>query len=294
MLNEIATGVILAIAAAIFWGISNTMARVGLQSIKAISGAILTMVASLAVSLLVAFTFDLGALFSVSLIALGWFALTGVLHFTLGRFFFYQGMRYIGAARGTAVANSNPLFAITFAVVFLRETLTVHVIVGTLLIVGGLFLLLTESSEVSVAKKSRMLGYGFGLATALCWGAVTIVVRYQASQFAPPIVVVTFALLFGIITLLPATGGSFEIKAKTNRKSINWLLLAGVMQAIGLVSFYSALAKAPVMIVAPLTSTSPLFTVLCVHLFLRRLERITLHLVIGAFMVVAGSALVAM
>ncbi len=291
-MEETAIGVLLVVVAAIFWGVSNAIVRVGLQSIKAASGAILTLLGALTVTLSIALAFELKALLSVSLVAIGWFALIGILHFALGRFFLYQGIRYIGAARAVPIANSQPLFAIMFAAAFFGETLTVLAIVGALLICGGLYLLLSEGIEASLTKKSRILGYGFGLGTALCWGAIAVLIRYQASQFAPPIVVVTFALLFGVVTLLVATGKRLEIGLKTNKKAINSLLLSGFLTGIALASFYTALTMVPVMVVSPIAATNPLITIICVHLFLQRLERVTPRLVIGSFLVVIGAALV--
>ncbi len=291
-MEDTTIGIILVILAAIFWGIGNTIARVGLQSIKATSATILSLATSLIVALIITLILEPEALVSVSLVAIGWFALIGLFHFALSRFFLYQSMSYVGAARGTSVSHSSPLFALILAVMFLKETLTIPIVIGTVSIVGGIYLLLSESSETNVIKKSRISGYSFGLATALCWGAVSVLVRY-ASQFGSPFVILSFALLSGILILSAATGKGFEIGIKTNRKAISLLLVAGLLNGIGLASFYSALVMAPVVIVAPLAATSPLITILCVHLFLQRLERITFHVLIGCVLVVIGGILVA-
>ncbi|MFC2013760.1 DMT family transporter [Chloroflexota bacterium] len=291
-MDDTAIGVLLAVLAAILWGVGNTIARVGLQSIKATSASILSLSAGLVVVWITALVFEFDTLVSVSLVAIGWFALTGVLHLALGRFLLYQTMRYIGAARGTSVAHSYPIFALIFAIILLKETPTIPVVIGTVSIVGGIYLLLTESSETSAIKKSRMLGYSVGLVAALLWGAVSILIKH-VSQFGPSFVVLSFALLFGTLALSAATGKSFQIGVKANKKAIYLLLLSGFLNGIGLIGFYSALAKAPVVVVSPLVATSPLFTVLCVHLFLQRLERITIHVLLGCLLVVAGGVLVA-
>lgn len=82
-MDNTAMGAMLAIGAALFWGVGNTIARVGLQSIKATSAVILSLVASLTVALIVALLFEFK-----SLVAVGWFAIIGVLQFALGRLFF--------------------------------------------------------------------------------------------------------------------------------------------------------------------------------------------------------------
>lgn len=291
-MEETAIGVLLAILAVMLWGVGNTVARVGLQSIKAASGAVVSLVTSLIVALIIVLVFEFDALVSVSLVAIAWFALNGIVHFALGRLFFYQGMKYIGAARVQPLGSSAPLFALVLAVIFLEETPTILVIIGTLSIVGGLYLLLSEGSETSVIKKNRILGYGFGLATGLCWGASAVVIRY-ASQFASPFVVLAFSLLFGTVVLSAATGKNFEIGVRTNKKAIYLLLLAGVLNGVAGVSYYSALAVAPVVVVSPISASTPLIVTLCVHLFLQRLERVTRQVVIGCLLIVIGGALVA-
>ncbi len=289
-MEQTLTGVLLSVLAVVFWGVGNTVARVGLQSIKAASGTVLSVAVSLIVALVITLAFEFEALVSVSLAAVGWSVLVGIFHFALGRVFLYQGMKYIGAARGTSISSSSPLFAIILAIMFLKETPTILIIIGTVLIVGGLFVLLSERGETRITTKNRMIGYGFGLATALCWGAVAVLVRF-ASQFAPPFVVLTISLLSGMLLLLAATGKGLQIG--TNKKAINLMLLAGLLNGIGVIGYYSALAIAPVVLVAPLVAASPLVTALCVHLFLQRLERITLQVVSGCFLVVIGGALVA-
>ncbi len=285
-------GMILAVLAAIFWGTGNTVARVGLQSVKATSATILALITGFIIAIAIALAFEFEALVSVSMVGIGWFALIGIFHFALGRLFLYQSMRYIGAARGTSVSHTSPLFALIFAVIFLAESLTIPLVIGTLSIVCGVYTLLSESSETAAIKRSRMIGYAFGLGAAVCWGAIAVLIKH-ASQYSSPFVVLSFALLSGLIVLSIGTGKGFEIRLKTNRKAIILLLAAGLLNGIGLVSFYSAVPMAPVVVISPLVATSPLFTILCVRLFLRRLERLTLHVLIGSLLVVTGGVLVA-
>ena len=285
-------GILLAILAAAFWGIGNTIARVGLQSVKTASATILSLLTGLIVALIIALIFEFEALVSLTLLAIGMFALTGIFHFALGRFLLYQSMKHIGAARGTSITHSFPLFALIFSTILLKETPTIPVVIGTLLIVGGIYLLLSERSGAELPRRDRILGYTIGLATALCWGITAILIK-NSSQFGPPFVILSVALFSGILVLSLFTLRSFDINIKTNRKAINLLLIAGLLNGIGLASFYSALATTPVVIVTPLAATSPLFTVLCVHLFLRRLERVTIHVLIGCSIIVIGGILVA-
>lgn len=290
-MEDITIGISLAIFTAFMWGASNILARVGLQSIKATSSAILSLAMSAIVAWIIALISDYEALMSVSLVGIGWFSLVGIIHFALGRLSQYQSFRYLGAARGASVTSAFPLFSIIFALVFLKEAMTIPTVIGTLCITGGIFVLLNESTDTIVTRKNRILGYAFGLATALFWGGSAVLISYSL-QFAPPIVVLSFALLSGTVALSAATGKGFEIGVRTNKKAIGFLLSAGFLNGIALASFYSALALAPVVVVSPLGATSPLVTILLVHLFLKRLEHITTQILIAGLLIVLGGVLV--
>ena len=59
-----------------------------------------------------------------------------------------------------------------------------------------------------------------------------------------------------------------------------------------LASTYLALGQAPVVVVAPVTGTNPLFSIILAWVFLRQMERLTLRVVLGAVLVVAGVTVV--
>jgi drug/metabolite transporter (DMT)-like permease len=137
-------GVALALIAASGFAASNIFGRLGLQYVRASGGVFLSLLSSLALVLAAALIFQFDALLSIPLASGAWFALAGVMNFPVGRFFKFLGMRHIGTSRATAVSAGSPLFAVIMAVVFLSERLTLVMLAGTLLIVGGLFLLAWE------------------------------------------------------------------------------------------------------------------------------------------------------
>ena len=263
-----------------------------MQFLKAKIGICFNLATAFTITLIIALIIDFDALVSVSIVDVGWFALIGLIHFGLGNLFLYQSISYLGAARGHSATAVTPLFSLIFATLLLEETPTILVITGTMSMVGGLFLLLNESGKIMLPKKNRMLGYGFGLGTAFCWGIVAVIIKH-ATQFGSPFVMLTFALLFGLLVVLLNAAKDFAKGFKADTKNIRWFVIAGFLFAIGLASFYSALFKAPVIVVSPISATAPLFTILLVHLFLKRLERLTIQIVIACFLVVIGGIFVA-
>ena len=71
------------------------------------------------------------------------------------------------------------------------------------------------------------------------------------------------------------------------------MVLAGVAATWGVIFWFLAIDSASVVLVAPLSGSYPLWSILLAHLFLRRIERVTWRTVLGALMLVAGVALIA-
>ena len=55
---------------------------------------------------------------------------------------------------------------------------------------------------------------------------------------------------------------------------------------------YTALARAPVILASPIVATYPLIAMILAHIFLQRLERVTLRMVLGAILVAVGFSFV--
>ncbi len=137
-------GILLALLAALFFGIGSIFARLGLQHIKPMTGTFISMVSSLVLIGLLSLVTNFKATVSPSATVLLWFGMIGVINFVAGRQFNYLSIRKIGVAKASPIFASNPLFAMVLAVTFLGETITVPVVIGTLCVVVGLSLVVTS------------------------------------------------------------------------------------------------------------------------------------------------------
>ena len=140
-------------------------------------------------------------------------------------------------------------------------------------------------------KKDAIIGRVFGIGAGLAYGLGSVLIRRSITGITPPLVGAAIALLSGTLAL-PAVGAR-DFKANlAKRKAIVLLLISGVAAAGGIISNFFALSLAPVVVVSPLQSISPIFALLLSRLFLGHLERITLRLVTGSFLVVGGVILI--
>ena len=73
-----------------------------------------------------------------------------------------------------------------------------------------------------------------------------------------------------------------------------WAALAGLAGSGGVTLSFLALDVAPVVVVAPVTGTNPLFTLVLAQIFIRRLERLSWRAVAGAVLVVIGVAIISL
>ena len=137
-------GIVLAIAAAFFWGTGAVFVRLGLRHIKPSTGTLISMLSSLVLVGLLAIITKFDDVVSLSPAALAWFGLIGVVNYVLGRQFNYSAIRYIGVTKATPLFAAAPFFAIILAVAFLGESVNIAILLGTFSVVAGIYLVVTS------------------------------------------------------------------------------------------------------------------------------------------------------
>jgi len=287
-------GILLAILASMGYASSRVLAAVGLKEIKPLTIALISGASSLVMALVLTLVFEFEELFSVSLAAIGWFALLGINNYVFARSLTFAGIKHIGASRSTPIYATFPLFTMVFARAFLKESITPTLWLGALLIVAGLVILLSEGEQRQPVSGGGKYAAGiiFSLASAAVYGIGTVITKWGVTHLASPLVGATLSLTAGTLVLFLVAGKDFVVSTKAYRREAAFSAFAGLAAAIGLISMYVALSIAPAVIVTPLSGTSPLFTVLGTHLFLRKFEKVTNRVVLSVVMVVVGGILV--
>jgi DME family drug/metabolite transporter len=274
--------------AALCFSIAHILIRRGLIESNAMTGSFISLTMSAAMLwLLVPFIVPLSALWT-PFIAI--FLAAGILAPGIGRTLSYIGIEKIGVARSVPIANSSPIFASVFAVIFLAETWVLQNIVGTALVIAGVIIL-------SVAKpfqgEWRKLDVVYPLVGAMAFGASAILRKAGLGFVDIPLLAAATtagaAALFSFC-LLQMQGGKEAFKL--THKSAAWLFTAGFFNTAAMLSVFYALSHGKVVIVEPLVSSNPVMTLLLTSVFLRDLEALNLRVVIGALLTVTGTILV--
>ena len=290
------SGIALAVLAAFLWAVHNVLIRIATAEGDVGDAIIVVMAINLLFvappALLLYFpSYDL------SWSAAGAFAAAGVAGLMLGRICMFGGIQAIGASRTTPVVSASTLVAAMLAVVLLGESLTVRHVVGIVLIVAGVAVIswLTAADAGGDASwRETGLSLLLPLGAALFIGVEPIFIRFGLDTGTPILVGLTVMMTAAFVGYAGYRRIRFGvIFIPRDDPLLRWYAVAGLASTIGLVTYFGALAAAPVVLVVPIIQVSPLFVIALSAVFLpERLERVTWRLVGAALIVVIGAGLV--
>jgi drug/metabolite transporter (DMT)-like permease len=225
----------------------------------------------------------------VTWIGVFWYILAGITAPGLALLLFFASVNRIGVARASPIASIQPLITLVIAVLFLGERPSIPVYVGTVLVVGGIVLLTTEKQELKWTLRELALP----LSAAILW-SVSSVLRKVGMREIPwetfGGLVISVAALITLIVASPIFAK--EDRWRIEPAAIPYLLAAGGLLAAGFYFHLFALGHGTLARVAPLANTSPIMTVFLTAIFLKRLERVTLRLIISTLIIFLGGALI--
>jgi len=141
-------------------------------------------------------------------------------------------------------------------------------------------------------RRRTITGIAFGAVAAMAYGVSSVLIRRGTTMMTPPLVGAAIAMLAGMLTLLLFKAREMKPILTQNRKASGFMILSGIAAGLGVLSSFFALSQAPVVIVSPIQSTSPLFALAWSALFLKGLEKITPRLILGSILVVLGIVLI--
>ncbi|HMF51326.1 MAG TPA: EamA family transporter [Candidatus Saccharimonadales bacterium] len=274
--------------AALCFSIAHIFIRRGLVESNAMTGSFISLSTTATVLwLLFPFFAGLSDLWTpASLI----FVAAGIFAPGIGRTMSYVGIEKIGVARSVPIANSSPIFASIFAVIFLAEVWLLQNIVGTLLVISGVVALSMAKPAQGRWRKFDVIYPAIG---ALAFGASSILRKAGLEYVAIPVlagaVTAGTAAIFSF-ALLQFRGGKEALKL--TRQSAAWLFPAAFFNTAATLSVFYALSHGKVVIVEPLVSSNPVLTLLFTAIFLRDLEAVNLRVIGGALLTVMGTILV--
>lgn len=268
------------------FGVGGVVAKRGLAHVDSQTGAMLSIGATVVVYLLSA---------PLWMRTQDWFTpgfwvfvLAGLFHPMLSMYMALEAISRTGPTVASALASTAPLFAALTAIVFLGETLSPLVAVGTLGTVAGVMTLSWSRRGVPRLMQAALL-FATGAAvvrglhhTVGKWGLELLPNVFMASF-------VSFAVSFLGMAFVYGLRGRRAARP-IPRAGLVYFGVAGALIAVAIASVYGALAMGTVVVVSPIVASYPVFTLLTA--VLSGEERVTRRVTTGVALVVGGVVLI--
>lgn len=278
--------IVLAVSAACLFGLCTISAKRGLAHVDAQTGSIVSIGTSVAwYALSAPFWMHAADWFSFGF----WiFVLNGLMHPLLSMYLALEATARTGPTVAATFSSTSPLFAALTAVVFLGESLSVVIALGTLGTVVGVATLSWSAGGVSKLVKTALL---FASGAAVIRG-LSHTIGAWGLEFLPNVFMAGFVSftvsLVGSIAIYRVRRGT--LPRAIPRLGMGYFFITGTLIAFAILCMYGALATGRVVAVSPIIASYPLFTLLAA-LALGQ-ERISVKLSLGVMMVVGGVILI--
>ena len=315
-------GALLALGSAFSFSVNSILIRRGLAD----AGATAAQGAFITVLLGVPFGFVAvvvtGQIFNFDQIPLSSFLLlagAGIVHFCIGRYCNYRSIAAIGASRTVTIQAIAVPYSIVMAIVLLGERPTIPMYLAIGLILASPFLMIdrrkrpapttparpspqpspsgegARGATAAPAVEIRMVeGVVFSLLASVGYGTSPILIRAALEDSTGTAAIGTFVAYFGASAVLLASlalPAQRHLVGAINFRYMRLFGSAGLSVFMAQLLRFFSLALADVTIVDPLMRTVGVFTLILSYLVNRRLEHITLGVVLGVIVSFVGSAL---
>ena len=280
--------ILFAFASAGFLGAGVVTAQLGLRTVEPLSGASISVPAFTLLFLLLSPLILAGE--PVVWQGLPIFAAIGLVFPAMLTLLTFASNRALGPVVTSTLGNLAPLFAVGLAVVLLHEPLHALQFAGLVIAVAGAVIItVTRPRDFGSWRSWALL---LPLGGAVLRGVVPPIVKLGLEIWPSPL----WACLIGyvmsslvVLTVQRVRKGSFVADAPWPGRL--WFVMTGICNGLSALTLFAAVRNGPITLVAPIVAVYPLVTVLLSAILLRHV-RITLRIVAGTGLTVAGVALV--
>jgi drug/metabolite transporter (DMT)-like permease len=277
---------VLALIAALLYGLSGQIVRLGLNHLDARTGVTISSGTTALTYLLLAPLWLNWEEATNPVLLL--FAALGFFHPLLSRYMAYEANRRVGATIASTFEAFSPLLSMVVAALFLHERPDPVVVGGTLIAVaGGVYIYWHPAVARSLMRTAILLAFG-----AMVLRSLNNIVLKVGLDLLPNPMMAAFTG-YGVSWTIARIGLSLSCPRGTGpvaRAGIAWFAFVGVITACASGCLYGALMHGDIVIVAPIMAAYPFFVMFTGWLL--RAERLTARNVTGVLVVVAGLVLI--
>jgi transporter family protein len=282
-----------ALMSALTWTLVSLLARdlathipsLSLNIIRSAGGSILL------VPVVVAFG-DVRQLGQVTPLAWIYLVMSVLTAFGIGDTAFFESTKHLGLSRAMTISTAGyPLLASGLALWWFHERITLGMVVGSVVTLGGLVLIVGERTlDAPDPVEGRRRGLGLALVAALAWAVSAALMKPPVREIDPlTIQAVRLPLSTLALWATPWARGTARGFWAQRRVVGRRVLALSALTALSTVAFLAGLKYAGVALGTVLSSASPLFALPIG--FLAFGERVTWRAAAGAALAVAGIAI---
>jgi drug/metabolite transporter (DMT)-like permease len=283
-------GEILTIVAALCWALGASLYKKSLLNVRPVTLNLFRSFPATIYAFLVLYLLGKWTLLTeLNIVSLAYIGIASLLVLAVGDILYFSGLKSVGVAKAVPIAYSYSIFVAVISIIFLGESLTAPILLGTVAVVSGIWLVAGRAENKVGKKELSKLGILAALGTSLCWAcgvSIFKIILANTDPFILAFVRMLFLLpVLGVFTILPF--GKKPSSRNLTRFNILTMFLGGLMAiGVGDTLYLVGLEITKANVAAPLASTTPLFAAIIAILFLK--EEVSKRVLVGTFFVTAG------
>ncbi|MEW5717176.1 MAG: DMT family transporter [Chloroflexota bacterium] len=217
-------------------------------------------------------------------------AVSSIIGIAIGDMLYFWSLNHIGASRALPISGTYPLFTWALAVPLLGEQITVSAMIGTALVLVGVYFLSPGNGTIAnVDARTQRLATLAAIAAAFLWAVATTMLKIGVQE--SPHVIVVNAIRLPVAVLGSALvarwyGGAATWRGYTRENLPRLIVLAMYSTGIGMIVWTLTVDFAGAARAALLNTAAPLIGVPLSVFFLR--ERVTPKVAVGTLLAVWG------
>jgi drug/metabolite transporter (DMT)-like permease len=302
-------GILLGLGSAVVFGANSIITRRGVLRVSSHYVATISIFTGFLFFILV--TGVTGDLFGIARLpwkAYLFWALSGVIHFALGRTWAYRSLQLLGSNRSNIVTSLSPIATIALAMLLLKETVTSLQLLGILFTLSGPLLMLCKEQTVSegspmksgshgkeVDARTLALGVLYGAGAALFWGSSAIFIKFGLEAGGTPVAGTLIAYVAASVVISPSFLFSQEKRRELyrgGRKPLPIAIFSGLTTSLAQLLRYVSYGYGSVIVVSLMLRTLPLWVLLFAFIFNREYESFSRWVLFGNGLLIVGTILV--
>ncbi|MCZ8515508.1 EamA family transporter [Paenibacillus filicis] len=211
--------------------------------------------------------------------------LLGIIGVFINQWSFYQGLQTADPTTSALILALTPITTALLAVLFLKETFTMAMLIGSLAAISGVFLVVYNGTELHFT-----IGHLWIFVTMLTF-AISIVLVRLLSRRLPPLITTVYSTLIGFGTIVPValSQGTGWVVSHEGWAWALLLLTAILMHGVVTLIWNSQLQKVGAAKAAMFSNLEPFVAMVVGYLVLGQL--VTSQQLLGSLFIVGGVTL---